>query len=157
MSPIYVLSFILFFLGLVLVVLTGKSLARLPQPQESKNTDYGYTAYLQQINQKLEEFNRELENLKAEMAAGHFPENAEKFTEKLSQILVQEEKKEEEREPVVSLAAKEGDFKEIETSTPLTLKDKIYIEYKKGKGITQLAKEFGKGKGEIELILNLRR
>lgn len=44
-----------------------------------------------------------------------------------------------------------------EVSPPLTINEQIYQAYRQGKGITELAQEFGKGKGEIELILNLRR
>ena len=40
---------------------------------------------------------------------------------------------------------------------PLSVNDQIYQAYLKGKSVTELAQEFGKGKGEIELILNLKR
>ncbi|HAG11566.1 MAG TPA: hypothetical protein DCK76_09335 [Desulfotomaculum sp.] len=37
----------------------------------------------------------------------------------------------------------------------LTLDERIYQAYKKGQGISELAVEFGRPKGEVELILNL--
>lgn len=157
MNQIYILSFVLLFLGLTLVVLTGRSLWQGRENMDKtgyngNGTHVDYLNYLQQIDRKLEDFNRDLEALKAEVATGNSTQETEKFTEKFSQILTQNEKIEEKTEPNAFKGVEEEDL-----STPLSLKDKIYIEYKKGKGITELAKEFGKGKGEIELILNLRR
>ncbi|GAB6273925.1 MAG: hypothetical protein STSR0004_07880 [Peptococcaceae bacterium] len=37
----------------------------------------------------------------------------------------------------------------------LTLEERIYQVYKKGLGVAELAAEFGRSKGEVELILNL--
>ncbi|MFA5384216.1 MAG: hypothetical protein WC364_06060 [Eubacteriales bacterium] len=37
----------------------------------------------------------------------------------------------------------------------LTLDERIYRAYKKGQGVSELAVEFGRPKGEVELILNL--
>ena len=40
---------------------------------------------------------------------------------------------------------------------PKSLEDQIYEAYERGKQITDIAKLFGRDKGEIELILNIRR
>lgn len=37
----------------------------------------------------------------------------------------------------------------------LTLDERIYQAYKNGLGVSELAAEFGRSKGEVELILNL--
>jgi hypothetical protein len=37
----------------------------------------------------------------------------------------------------------------------LTLDERIYQAYKDGLGLSELAAEFGRSKGEVELILNL--
>ncbi len=37
----------------------------------------------------------------------------------------------------------------------LTLEERIYQTYKNGLGVAELAAEFGRSKGEVELILNL--
>ncbi|MHB1421197.1 MAG: hypothetical protein ACYCX4_16745 [Bacillota bacterium] len=44
-----------------------------------------------------------------------------------------------------------------EKATPGTLQQRIREAYAAGKGVTELAQQFCKGKGEIELILNLKR
>lgn len=40
---------------------------------------------------------------------------------------------------------------------PLSVNEQIYQAFLNGKSVTELAQEFGRGKGEIELILNLKR
>jgi len=54
------------------------------------------------------------------------------------------------------------DFTEIldhakQDNKPLTVNEQICQGFLSGKSITELAQEFGRGKGEIELILNLKR
>jgi len=54
------------------------------------------------------------------------------------------------------------DFTEVldhakQDSKPLSINEQIYQGFINGKTVTELAQEFGRGKGEIELILNLRR
>lgn len=51
--------------------------------------------------------------------------------------------------------------KQIQILTPqteqtlFTLDERIYQAHKRGLGVTELAAEFGRSKGEVELILNL--
>ncbi|MDI6906120.1 MAG: hypothetical protein QMC81_01355 [Thermoanaerobacterales bacterium] len=54
--------------------------------------------------------------------------------------------------PPVSAAADDGP-----SPPPLNLRERVYHGFKQGKTITDLARESGRGKGEIELIINLRR
>lgn len=47
-------------------------------------------------------------------------------------------------------------FSDVEFYSRLSDNEKIYQYFDEGRDITELAKQFNKGKGEIELILNLR-
>ncbi|WP_366922974.1 hypothetical protein MFMK1_003459 [Metallumcola ferriviriculae] len=54
--------------------------------------------------------------------------------------------------------SKELSFEQVMNDmNQLTLFDDIYIDYDQGKSITEIAREYKRGKGEIELILSLRK
>ena len=65
-------------------------------------------------------------------------------------------------ERLTSSPPQRQDFTEVldhakQDNKPLTVNEQICQGFYNGKSITELAQEFGRGKGEIELILNLRR
>ncbi|MDS1029548.1 hypothetical protein RDV78_03400 [Bacillota bacterium LX-D] len=76
--------------------------------------------------------------------------------------IVQEIKSKGEREKIIRQKTGIQPLKQnIMENKPLptsidNINEEILAAYKQGKGVTELAKEFGKGKGEIELILNLK-
>ncbi|MEW6771530.1 MAG: hypothetical protein AB1330_09110 [Bacillota bacterium] len=47
--------------------------------------------------------------------------------------------------------------RQVRSNGQLTAYEAVYKAFDQGKRVTELAQEFGRGKGEIELILNLRR
>ncbi|MEW6447625.1 MAG: hypothetical protein AB1426_05995 [Bacillota bacterium] len=47
--------------------------------------------------------------------------------------------------------------RQVRAGSQISAYEAVYKAYDQGKRLTDLAREFGRGKGEIELILNLRR
>lgn len=62
-----------------------------------------------------------------------------------------------EKEKPVLLAEREEREAAVKQLPEIELYRRVYQAYDAGKSVTEIAKELGRGKGEIELILNLRR
>ena len=136
------MNYFLILCGLVLIILTAPSIllewsgkrkiASLADEEQDNFPDILYE-YLQSMEDRLEAMADTL----AEM------------TQVMSQNLTPNPRQ-------------EHDFTEVlyhtqQENKPLSINEQIYQGFLSGKSVTELAQEFGRGKGEIELVLNLKR
>lgn len=135
------MNYFLIFCGLILIILTAPSLLvewsgeakKSAVEEENDNLSSILLEYLQSMEDRLEAMSdtlAEMTQLMSKNLAVKAPQKQD-FTEVLYQ-------------------AKQD-------NKPLSINEQIYQGFLHGKSVTELAQEFGRGKGEIELILNLKR
>jgi hypothetical protein len=135
------MSYFLAFCGLILIALTGPSVVREWFQHETLSSDSWdwkeippvLLEYLQTMEDRIGALTDALVEMAEAVDKAVFtkPTPPEEFTEVLHQ--------------------------NKQDKALLTINEKIYQAFLDGKNITELAQEFGRGKGEIELILNLKR
>jgi competence protein ComGC len=128
--------YLLLVLGMILLVVFLPEAVR--QQRQENLEDKGAAGNLEPVLKKMQELQQQVELLHEsflEIKSQHFLPAERAPALNFARLL--EEKK---------LPPAEDDFKQA-----------VISSFEKGRTITEIAREFGKGKGEIELILNLRR
>lgn len=134
------MNYILAFCGLILIILTFPSvLAELLYnttvngSEEDKEVSPLLLEYLQSIEDRL----------------GVLADTLAEITRVVDERLINKPVQRQDFTKVLDHAK--------QNNKPLSVNEQIYQGFINGKSVTELAQEFGRGKGEIELILNLKR
>lgn len=133
--------YVVLLVGLVLIALTGKTVVRewREDTKTSRFDELSLLEHYQSIEDKLGVIADNLHELHSYLQNGGKSDGQQVFGfDNVWQAMKQE-------------------VDEVDESKLLSFNDRVRHAYQQGKDITELAKQFGKGKGEIELILNLRR
>lgn len=176
-------AYLLMILGLIFIAVTGKTVLRQGLEQKQQlNYQHGYFENLERRISRLEE---EFNEIKISGTSDSLPDMGAKI-EKLQQTLTGIENKlegpaynlvnqydyQQEEQKTYVKQRQDGEVNyQIDNKKA---DDKVFTEYVKeaehedmfemvreayfsGKSVTDIARQFNKGKGEVELILSLRR
>ena len=125
----------LFLVGLAVPSILAEKKARyeVPKPQESDSLSPVLVEYILSLEHRLGVLSDTLREF-IQMANGRSGQGTDKNASFVE---------------ILADAGKNNSFPDVY--------EQIYNGFARGKNITELAREFGKGKGEIELILNLKK
>jgi len=154
------MAYLLIFLGFVLIAVTGKHVMR---QFIEKDVFINQQRFMEQVARRLsilEDKVAALEKSAALGAGGQITRGMEEKLEILNQTVSNLERK---LDNFWEIGNREKPSQELKFSSYVKEAEKdslfrdIRAAYDAGKSITEIAEEFGRGKGEVELILNLRR
>ncbi|MDK2820391.1 MAG: hypothetical protein PWP31_356 [Clostridia bacterium] len=154
------LAYFLIFTGIILVIIFGFPLLRQFVEDNSQDT----------IEERLTDLQIELENIANKLKSDsrlvdQNTENSNSIFQKALENVLSKDRDPRELEPLLQ-EKKELDSEPVQSTVdsdtnklndPKDLKEEIKKAYAEGETIDSLARRFGRGKGEIELIINLNR
>ncbi|NLJ99957.1 MAG: hypothetical protein GX318_01810 [Clostridia bacterium] len=154
------MAYLFIVLGLILVIFTFKYAWRQALGREMAQ---GQQKAVKEIRDRLDILEREqaaLNNRLSDSTPQEYGKSSQEQLSVLSEILLNFERKLDNlgEQEVKSKTFENGDFSShFKDAEKRNLFNDIKRAYASGKSITEIAQEFEKGKGEIELILNLQK
>lgn len=152
------MAWVFLLVGIFLLLLTA------PQLIKEQNADIGEP--LSYLQRQLKELSREKQQLEEQLAKQQetAAASAAGVEEQLALVVdsinaLQDRMKRWENVLHNLSSPPENSFRNVmdEVSKQLTLFEEIYQDYDQGKSVTEIAQKYNRGKGEIELILSLRK
>ncbi|NLO89005.1 MAG: hypothetical protein GX088_01525 [Clostridia bacterium] len=151
------MAYFLMLLGILLILITGRNAVGQLRDREDV---FGFGKLLMKLEERLDE----LENKVSLMEQSGYPAYKENLTpalnEKINNLTVSLSKIERKLDNFGEKGEKQDSQRKFEEYVKEAEADdfqKIRMAYEMGKTIDEIAEEFGRGKGEVELILNLKR
>ncbi|HBT20148.1 MAG TPA: hypothetical protein DEA47_02085 [Peptococcaceae bacterium] len=152
------MAYILMLLGMLLILLSGKNAVK--QLREKENF-YGFKEALKKLEQRMDEIEKKIVSLEEKSGRSVFKEiHSPLLEEKINNLTLSLSKIERKLDNFGEMGEKLNVDKKFEDYVRDAEADdfqKIRTAFEMGKTIDEIAEEFGRGKGEVELILNLKR
>lgn len=153
------MAYVVILLGLVLIGLSG--------PQAWRQWREDRLDLIHRLEAERDHLRRQLDELAAQGKKTPVVENMETLqeqvgllTENIADAMTQLNRMEQKMVQLLSTGkplANNPFGQELTAAQQNAFFQEVYKAYDQGKDITEIAKQFGKGKGEIQLILGLRR
>jgi len=151
------MAYFLMLLGILLILTAGRN--AVGQLREREDV-FGFRESLIKLEKRLDELEKKVSSIEKSGSSAFKEIHAAALDEKINNLTVSLSKIERKLDNFGEKGEKQDlkrKFEEYVKEAEADDFQKIRTAYEMGRTIDEIAEEFGRGKGEVELILNLKR